>query len=160
MKGVVITYREASKKYPNKCYWQHNIKKNFFKGERTTKTIAFSSSEFPMKTLGCLWPPSALEWRRGFEGRESVVPWRTGAIRWERWMLSLSRQEGQRYMAGLSWCTLDGSTQSPRLWGREGWKVEVALWGWWRQPTPAAARSERIRSRLRFRRAPRPSFYP
>lgn len=123
MKGVVITYREASKKYPNKCYWQHNIKKIFLKAkglQRRLRSVPVSFLWKPWVVFGLHQPWSDGGGRRGFEGRESVVPWRTGAICWERWMLSLSRQEGQRYMAGLSWCTLDGSTQSPRLWGRGG----------------------------------------
>lgn len=68
-KGTVITYCEASKKYPNKCYWQHNnIKNNCFKKRRKDyKDDTLGSSEFPVKTLG-LWPPSALERWKGQKG--------------------------------------------------------------------------------------------
>lgn len=70
MKGTVITYCEASKKIPNAT--DNNIKNNNNKKGRTTKTIARNSSEFPMKTLGCLWPPSALERWKGKGGALDV----------------------------------------------------------------------------------------
>lgn len=106
-KGTVITYCEASKKYPNKCYWQHNnIKNNFFlkkrKDYKDDKTLG--SSEFPVKTLG-LWPPSALErWegQRGCERRERVVPWRTEAICWSVTAFPFQAGRAGRYTEGDS----------------------------------------------------------
>lgn len=72
MRGTVITYCEASnKKYPNKCYWRHNIKKKKMEGlQGRLRSIPVN---FLWKPWGCLWPPSALE---RWEGKGGL--WKSG----------------------------------------------------------------------------------
>lgn len=95
--------------------------------------IARNSSEFPMKTLGCLWPPSALERWKGRGGALDVgrvLPLgehnpASGNISCS---LSLSRQEGRRGPLGNSPDSpLTEVGKSRRLWEGEGWRRELAL---------------------------------
>lgn len=83
MKGTVITYCEASKKKTHPNATENiiilRIMKKKKKDKRTTKTIALNSSEFPMKTLGCLWPPAALErWQGKGEALKVGRVWSLG----------------------------------------------------------------------------------
>lgn len=76
MKGTVITYCEASKKYPNAI---DNIVMPKKKRQRTTKTIELNSSEFPMKP----WVVFGLHqpWSRFWQERRDLKAGRGDPLR-------------------------------------------------------------------------------
>lgn len=124
-KGTVITYCEASKKYPNKCYWQHNnIKNNFFKKRRKD----YKDDRTRFQWVSCENPGSLASTSPGaMEGAKGALKggrvWSLGEQKPSTGSLYCFRFPGRKDRE-LHWGTLLIypwlSTEAPRLWGRGG----------------------------------------
>lgn len=163
MKGTVITYCEVSKKNPNTTNNIIILRKQDEKNYKDNcAQFQWISYENPGLSLASISPGAMEGKRKGSESRESVVPWRTWHIYWEYLMLPLSRQEGRRDKLRNSLTYPWLKYISHLVFGNgKVRKLELALCRQWSLPIHSNNMLwECFRSWLRFRWAPKPSFYP